>query len=442
MNNDLELEIGAGSAPGRYQVRVVHAVAGGEPVAELQLDVDGLLGRRDALEATVLASSIAARRMVPEAERSVRQFGRALFEAVFRGPVYGTYRASLGAAQERGKRLRVVLRLTAAELAALPWETLYDSETGTYLCRQEPLVRRVPAPYSPDPLEVRAPLRILGLVASPRGLPMLHVEAEQRNLAEALAEPVTDGLVKLEWVSPATWSAVQGRLLASKWHVLHSIGHGDYDAKTEQGVLALVSPTGRADLVEAGRLADLLAEAQPTPRLVVLNSCSSGEVGAGDLFSGTAAALAHSGISAVAAMQFTISDPAAIAFARGFYTALVHGRAVDEAARSGRISILGTPGTLEWVTPVLYLRGEATQLFALTVPAIGGDEPPPQDDLNQQVEGRKRALASELRALYIEARSELRLEHHETAISLFDDLLTRDPHYPEAASLRAAAERA
>jgi hypothetical protein len=80
----------------------------------------------------------------------------------------------------------------------------------------------------------------------------------------------------------------------------------------------------------------------------------------------------HSGISAVAAMQFTISDPAAIAFARGFYAALVHGRSVDEAARSGRISILGTPGTMEWVTPVLYVRGEVTRLFKLTVAAQGG----------------------------------------------------------------------
>jgi hypothetical protein len=81
-------------------------------------------------------------------------------------------------AQQRGKWLRVVLRLTAPELAALPWEALLDPETETYLCWQEPLVRHVPAPYTPDPLEVRPPLRILGLVASPRGLPPLDVEVE------------------------------------------------------------------------------------------------------------------------------------------------------------------------------------------------------------------------------------------------------------------------
>ncbi len=133
---------------------------------------------------------------------------------------------------------------------------------------------------------------------------------------------------------------------------------------TDEGVLAFVGRDGRADYVTASSLADLLDEAEPTPRLVVLNSCQSGAGGTTDLFSGTAAALAHSGIRAVAAMQFSISDTAAIEFARGFYTALAHGRGIDEAVRSGRIGILGMGrGTLEWVTPVLYLRGEDTQLF-------------------------------------------------------------------------------
>ncbi len=125
---------------------------------------------------------------------------------------------------------------------------------------------------------------------------------------------------------------MQTRLLAGEWHVLHFVGHGGYDTRTDEGLLALVGEDGQADLIEAGRLADLLGEAQPAPRLVMLNSCSSGQTGAKDVFSGTAATLVRSGISAVAAMQFAVSDTAAIAFARGFYTAIAHGRSVDEAA--------------------------------------------------------------------------------------------------------------
>ena len=99
--------------------------------------------------------------------------------------------------------------------------------------------------------------------------------------------------------------------------MLHFVGHGTYDVETDEGVLAFVGRDGRADYVPASSLADLLDEAEPTPRLVVLNSCQSGAGGTTDLFSGTAAALAHSGIRAVAAMQFSISDIAAIEFARG-----------------------------------------------------------------------------------------------------------------------------
>jgi hypothetical protein len=363
VNSDIELEIGAGSGTDVYAVRVVRSVAGGEPTGTLELDVESILNGRGLLQATLLASAVASR-SIPEAEQPVREVGRQLFRALFNGPVYGMYRASLGVAQQRGHRLRIVLRLTAPELAALPWEMLFDPETETYLCRQEPLVRHVPAPYTVDPLQVEPPLRVLGLVASPRGLHPLDVEAEKFHIEEGLAGPIAEGLMEMTWVPEATWHGVHARLLAGQWHVLHFIGHGDYDSRTDEGLLAFVGTDGRPDMIEASRLADLLGEAQPAPRLVVLNSCSSGHTGLHDLFSGTGAALARSGISAVAAMQFTISDPAAVAFARGFYTAIANGRNVDEAARSGRISILGARHSLEWATPVLYVRGEATRLYS------------------------------------------------------------------------------
>jgi hypothetical protein len=55
-----------------------------------------------------------------------------------------------------------------------------------------------------------------------------------------------------------------------------------------------------------------------------------------------------------------------VAFARGFYTAIAHGRGVDDAVSSGRVAILGiSDRTLEWITPVLYLRGRDTHLFAI-----------------------------------------------------------------------------
>jgi hypothetical protein len=94
------------------------------------------------------------------------------------------------------------------------------------------------------------------------------------------------------------------------------------------------------------------------PRLVVLNSCSGAAGGVVDLFSGTAAALVRGGVSAVAAMQYEISDLAAIA----------RGRGVDDAISSGRVAIRG-PATGPWNgSPVLYLRGRDARLFTLPEP--------------------------------------------------------------------------
>ncbi len=366
MNDCIEIEIGAGAQAGCYEVRVVRSAGGGEPSGRLVVDAAEILARHRELQTAVLASSVSARSMVTSVEQPVREVGQRLFEALFSGPVYGAYRASLGAVQQGGGRLRVVLRLTAPELAALPWEALFDPETQTYLCRKEPLVRHVPAPYTQPPLEIRPPLRILGLVASPRGMPVLDVEMEQQNLETALAQPIADGLVELVWMHQPSWEAIHSKLLGGEWHVLHFIGHGDYDADADEGVLYLVGADGRAKAVEASRLTDLLGEARPPLRLVVLNSCSSAQAGSQDLFSGTAAVLAHNGIDVVAAMQYSITDTAAIAFARGFYTALAHGLAVEEAACSGRVEIVGIGHTLEWVTPVLYVRGDITRPFIIT----------------------------------------------------------------------------
>jgi CHAT domain/WD domain, G-beta repeat len=323
------------------------------------------------LQQAVLASAVPSRRVLPETEQPVREVGQVLFAGLLgAGEVAGRYRAAAAVAAERGEGLRVVLRVDDPVLAGLPWEAMYDRAAGAYVCRQDQLVRHVPVASVPTPLRVEPPLRILGVVSSPRGLPPLDVDKEQEQLARALARPVREGLAEVCWAPSATWADLQDLLLDGQWHVLHFIGHGDFDPGRDEGMLALTCEDGRADLVAAHRMVDLLRQARPMPRLVVPNSCSGAAAGVSDLFSGTSAALVRGGVSAVAAMQYEISDGAAVAFARGFYAAIARGRGVDDAVSSGRVAILGTGDrTLEWVTPVLYLRGHDTRLFTLPAPA-------------------------------------------------------------------------
>ena len=360
------LAIGPGGTPGTFRVEVVDSPAG-QASTTVELDVDSLLARRGQLQQAVLASGVSSRRVLPETERPLRETGQVLFASLLgAGEVAARYRASAALAAARGEGLRVVLRIDTPALAGLPWEAMFDHGAGVYVCRQDQLVRHVPVASVSVPLSVERPLRILGVVSSPYGRPPLDVQKEKDHLARALGNPVAAGLIELHWAPGATWSDLQDLLLDDEWHVLHFVGHGDFDPDRDEGVLALVSEDGRADLVSAHRLVDLLRQARPMPRLVVLNSCSGGAAGVRDLFSGTAAALVRGGVSAVAAMQYEISDSAAVAFARGFYAAISRGRDVDDAVSSGRVGILGLGDkTLEWVTPVLYLRGNENRLFTL-----------------------------------------------------------------------------
>jgi WD40 repeat protein len=72
------------------------------------------------------------------------------------------------------------------------------------------------------------------------------------------------------------------------------------------------------------------------------------------------------GIPAVLAMQYEITDRAAIEFARAFYEALADGLPVDAAVAEARIAVsLGVTNTVEWGTPVLYMRSPDGVLFRM-----------------------------------------------------------------------------
>jgi hypothetical protein len=357
-----EVAMRPGAGSGTFTVEVMRSPAG-EGTSVVDFAVDELLARRSAFQQAL--------RPGPQAEQPIREIGEALFTALLgTGEVGRLYHTSAALAAERDRAFRVVLRIDSPELADLPWEAMYDKSSGTYVCRQVQLVRYVPVPVAPAPLEVSPPLRVLGVISAPRGMDALDVGKERGLLETALAEPIAGGLAEITWAPTATWEDLHALLMAGPWHVLHFIGHGNFDTALGEGILAFTRPSGYPDLVEASRFTDLLRQAQPMPRLVVLNSCSGAASGTSDLFAGTAYALVRSGIPAVAAMQFRISDKAASAFARGFYGAIARQRGVDNAVSAARVAILGTRrGTMEWITPALFLRGDRAHLFTDTAPA-------------------------------------------------------------------------
>jgi CHAT domain len=291
----IELVIAPGSAPGSFRVDLLSSPAG-EASAVVELPTGALMARRAKVQAALLAVAASARRS-PETERPVRDVGQELFAALLGiGEVAGCYRASAAPAAEQERGLRLSLRTDSPELAGLPWEAMYDQAAGAYICRQEQLVRHIPVPRVPAPFTVSPPLRILGVVSVPQGLAALNVARERDLLTSALAPLVTLGLAEVAWAPSATWDGLHALLLNEAWHVLHFIGHGGFDPDADEGILALTTADGGPDLVEASRFTDLLRQARPMPRLVVLNSCSGATAGTTDLFAGTAAALTRAGV--------------------------------------------------------------------------------------------------------------------------------------------------
>ena len=99
-------------------------------------------------------------------------------------------------------------------------------------------------------------------------------------------------------------------------------------------------------------------------RLALLNSCEGARGSEHDVFSSTAAILVRRGLPAVVAMQYEITDRAAVEFARSFYEALAEGLPVDAAVAEARKSIsLAVTNTVEWGTPVLYMRAPQGAIF-------------------------------------------------------------------------------
>jgi hypothetical protein len=304
---------------------------------------------------------------------AAKQAGGLLFDSVFADGVGDCLRRSADQARDTGTVLRIRLRLSdVPELAGLPWELLYDRGNDWFLALSgiTPVVRYVHLPFSPRPVRVALPLRILVLRSQPAGSPPLGLAAERAQADAALADLAEAGLVAITELSAPTLGELRRALARDTFHVLHYMGHGQFGGSG--GVLLFTGPRGEAMPVTARDLAVMLAD-HVSLRLAVLNACETGCADPGDPFAGVADALVRRSIPAVIAMQFPVRDKAAIEFTSALYGALAAGFPVDAAVTETRKAIYAL-GAVEWAAPVLYLRAGQASLFE-----IAQDEPPVPD---------------------------------------------------------------
>ncbi len=330
-----------------------------EPVVLPSVDVDGL---RELVRLMNETRGVA--RHEPRVTPDLRDVGSGLFEAVFRGAVLRSFRDCLAGQADAGRGLRLRVRLTAVpELAHLPWEVLYDPERHRFPSQyaKYPTVRQVDVPEPVPPLAVEGGVRMLVVTASPTDLGEIDGDQEWRCLTAALRPHIESGRLIVTRLPVATLDAVREALLTETYHVFHFTGHGGVDPESGEGVLAFTDRYGRAEWVPGRDLGVILSNAPV--RLALLNSCDGARVSEVDPYATTAITLVENGIPAVVAMQFEISDKAAIAFSNATYLALTSSQPVDVAVTLARQAILTTSRN-EWATPVLYLRATDGTLFA------------------------------------------------------------------------------
>jgi hypothetical protein len=350
---DFEVEIAPGDGM-RYPVAVLHSPSGqARSIMHFPFGQETLGRQLARLENALLGAAGG------EAAQVVQHFGSQLFELLIRDELRGIYDMSRQATAADGQGLRIKLRINAPELAAIPWEFLYDTRQAEFvaLSRHTPIVRYLELPL-PDPeLPITAPLRILGMVANPADAIPLDVEREKARLEDAIRRLQKTGRVELAWLEGQTWRDLQAAMQGGPWHIFHFIGHAIPDEAGGQSVLLLADDSGDASPLGATQLGRLLADHR-TLRLALLNACQGarGQAGRG-IFSSIASVLVQRGLPAVLAMQYPITDEAAIEFTTSFYRALVASLPIDAAVSEARKAIsLAIPESMEWGTPVLFMR--------------------------------------------------------------------------------------
>ncbi len=271
---DFELEIGLGQGR-EYPVTVLRSPAGeAHGILHFPYDELALESRLKDLQIALLMTAETRRWLPTLEEQPVRRFGQELFEALLAGDVRSAYDISWRQAEAQGKGLRVKLRLQSPALAGLPWEFLYDTREGEYLClmSDRPVVRYIEAVQPVQPLQVTPPLRILGMVASPVSLTSLNVRQEQQRLAKATEKLQAQGLMEVTWLAGQTWRDLQRAMRGGPWHIFHFVGHGGFDPVRDEGLIVMADDAGQPKYLTATDLSRLLADHKPL-RLVLLNVC-------------------------------------------------------------------------------------------------------------------------------------------------------------------------
>ena len=296
-----------------------------------------------------------------------RKAGIALFQWLLTGPAESHLRVAWDRAEQIGHGLRLRLSIDSPSLAALPWELLHDPLRDHCFATSisTPLVRFLDQADQLGKLarlETELPLNMLLVLPQ---APDLNQAQEKAVIHQAIN--TLSGAIKLDVLDgQVTRLALSDALMATQYDIVHVTGHGGYS--TNQSYIALNKADGEMDWVNGSAAARIFGD-QRRLKLVVLNACSSGQIDEGTALRGLAPQLVFAGVPAVVAMQYPLSDQAALTFAREFYRQLCIGEnagQVDVAVSHARnmLSVM-FPDSASFTAPLLYTYAADGVIYTL-----------------------------------------------------------------------------
>jgi CHAT domain len=179
-------------------------------------------------------------------------------------------------------------------------------------------------------LKRRKRLTVLYLFANPDPDPdpdkYIRPEAEARQVIEAIRSSKFRDNVSIEMRPAAGLQTVQDGLNDHEPEVVHFSGHSN-----STGIAADNGKIGKSatEFISFDLLADALTAMDKRPTIVVFNSC----------FSAAARQKMLKAVPFMLGMADSVSDFAAIAFARRFYTALASGASIRSAYDQGVVAV-------------------------------------------------------------------------------------------------------
>jgi hypothetical protein len=329
---------------GRYVIRADYS-EGGEALPETfnfplnSADLLNLLGKLAALSGDITDAEAA---------------GALLREHLLPAQIWTLFSIGWLAAKNKGKNLRVRLRIKPPEIGMLPWEYCFDSELQFLALRREmPIVRYIEQGSIPERVAAPRPARILLASASPSGWDTIDAAGEVAQVRQELQNLVNEGLIEVQVMDHTTWDSLQLKLNTFQPHIFHFIGHGTFKVDSGRGAIVLENEQGGPHELASRTFATQLQSLGV--KVVILNACKTAAQSRTDAFMGIAPALVRANIPAVIAMQFAIPQDTAARFARQLYRFLAIGQPLDRAITETRINISGYDEVF-WAIPVLFMR--------------------------------------------------------------------------------------